>query len=63
MGATVHPRVNPELIDAARPSRHLAGDRWFVDETLWVPETVHTAVDLLLRRQRAAGMIRRWRFS
>src|SRR3954447_8005530 len=21
-----------ELIDAARPSRHLAGDRWFVDE-------------------------------
>ena len=23
----------PELIDAARPSRHVAGDRWFVDET------------------------------
>jgi hypothetical protein len=21
------------LIDAARPARHLAGDRWFVDET------------------------------
>jgi transposase, IS6 family len=29
VGATVH----PELIDAARPSRHVAGDRWFVDET------------------------------
>ena len=23
----------PELIDAARPSRHAVGDRWFVDET------------------------------
>ena len=29
MGAAVHPL----LIDAARPARHLAGDRWFVDET------------------------------
>ena len=26
-------RFTPELIDAARPSRHVAGDRWFVDET------------------------------
>src|SRR5919112_1500980 len=26
-------RFTPELIDAARPSRHIAGDRWFVDET------------------------------
>jgi len=23
----------PEFIDAARPCRHAAGDRWFVDET------------------------------
>jgi transposase, IS6 family len=23
----------PEFIDAARPARHVAGDRWFVDET------------------------------
>jgi transposase-like protein len=23
----------PEFIDAARPSRHAVGDRWFVDET------------------------------
>src|SRR5918995_4717013 len=29
VGAAVH----PELIDVARPSRHVAGDRWFVDET------------------------------
>jgi transposase, IS6 family len=26
-------QFTPLLIDAARPSRHLAGDRWFVDET------------------------------
>jgi transposase-like protein len=26
-------RFTPELIDAARPCRHQAGDRWFVDET------------------------------
>ncbi|GAA1293439.1 hypothetical protein GCM10009609_73040 [Pseudonocardia aurantiaca] len=26
-------RFTPELIDAARPCRHVAGDRWFVDET------------------------------
>ena len=26
-------RFTPLLIDAARPCRHLAGDRWFVDET------------------------------
>jgi transposase, IS6 family len=26
-------RFTPELIDAARPTRHVAGDRWFVDET------------------------------
>jgi transposase-like protein len=26
-------RFTPDLIDVARPSRHVAGDRWFVDET------------------------------
>jgi len=26
-------RFTPLLIDAGRPCRHLAGDRWFVDET------------------------------
>jgi transposase, IS6 family len=26
-------RFTPELIEAARACRHLAGDRWFVDET------------------------------
>jgi hypothetical protein len=32
-------------------------------DTLWVPETVPTTLDLLLRRQPATGMIRRWRSS
>jgi len=26
-------RFTPLLIDAARPARHVDGDRWFVDET------------------------------
>ncbi len=26
-------RFTPESVEAARPSRHLPGDRWFVDET------------------------------
>ena len=26
-------RFTPLLIDAARPRRHVPGDRWFVDET------------------------------
>ncbi len=26
-------RFTPQLIDAARPCRHVPGDRWFVDET------------------------------
>jgi hypothetical protein len=30
---------------------------------VWVPETMHTAVDLLLRRQSVTGMIPRWRYS
>jgi hypothetical protein len=28
---------------------------------LWVPETVHTAHDLLLRLRQESGMIRGWR--
>jgi transposase, IS6 family len=27
-------RFTPLLIDAARPCRHVPGDRWFVDETV-----------------------------
>jgi len=28
-------RFTPLLIDAARPCRHVPGDRWFADETSW----------------------------
>ena len=42
-------RFTPLLIDAARPVRHLAGDRWFVDETYvkvsGVRSYVYRAVD------------------
>jgi IS6 family transposase len=42
-------RFTPLLIDAARPARHVAGDRWFVDETYvkvsWVWRYVYRAVD------------------
>jgi hypothetical protein len=31
--------------------------------TLWVPETMQTGVDLLLRRRSVTGMTRRWRYS
>jgi IS6 family transposase len=42
-------RFTPFLIDAARPCRHVAGDRWFVDETYvkvaGVRRHVYRAVD------------------
>jgi transposase-like protein len=53
----------PELIDAARPSRHAVGDRWFVDETyvkvngVWrhVYRAVYQhgqAIDVIVSKQR-----------
>ena len=44
------------VIEHSRRRVHLAGIT-----ALWVPETVHTAVDLPLCRQPATGMIHRWR--
>ena len=38
-------RFTPEFIEAARPCRHVPGDRWFVDETY---VKVAGAVDLPL---------------
>jgi IS6 family transposase len=42
-------RFTPLVIDAAWPARHVAGDRWFVDETYvkvsWVWSYVYRAVD------------------
>ncbi len=33
-------RFTPWLIDAARPCRHVPGDRWFADETSWESQGV-----------------------
>jgi transposase-like protein len=47
-------RFTPDLIDAARPSRHVAGDRWFVDETTllrWERASRLLAVEALFRWQ------------
>jgi hypothetical protein len=41
----------PEFIDAARPSRHASGDRWFVDET---NVKGRRPLDLLVPRCRSA---------
>jgi transposase-like protein len=42
-------RFTPELIDAAHPSRHAVGDRWFVDDTYvkvsGVSRYVYRAID------------------
>jgi len=48
-----------EADDRAIPG-HWEGDL-IAGPQLWVPETVLTAVDLLLRRPSEPGMIRRWR--
>jgi transposase-like protein len=64
-------RFTPELINAARPSRHGVGDRWFVDETyvkvagVW--RYVYRAVDqhgqvidVLVSRRRDIASARRF---
>jgi transposase-like protein len=59
----------PEFIDAARPARHSAGDRWFVDETyvkvsgrwcyLYRAIDQHgQVIDVLLSRRRNAAAAR-----
>jgi hypothetical protein len=56
-------RFTPELIDAARPGRHVAGDRWFVDETYL---NVAGAVDVpgpLICLSSGAGSTRRPRWD
>ena len=62
-------RFNPLLIDAARPVRHLAGDRWFVEETyvkvagVWrylyrVVDQHGQVIDVSLSRRRDIGSAR-----
>jgi transposase-like protein len=63
--------VTPEFIDAARPARHAAGDRWFLDEThvkvagrwayLYRAVDEHgQVIDVLVSTRRDAGAARRF---
>jgi transposase-like protein len=45
-------RFTPEFIEAARPGRHVPGDRWFVDETHL--KVVGKSINHLYRGCRAA---------
>jgi hypothetical protein len=58
-------RFTPQLVDAARPSRHSGGDRWFVDETylkvsgVWkylyrAVDQFGQVIDVMLRRPSTA---------
>jgi hypothetical protein len=53
----------------AHQLREVAGDSALAEgikvvaRTLWVPETVHRACDLLLHVRQEPGMIHRWRFG
>ena len=64
-------RFTPELIDAARPSRHTVGDRWFVDETyvkvagVWryvyrAVDQQGQVIDVLVSRHRDVASARRF---
>jgi transposase-like protein len=47
-----------EFIDAARPARHAAGDRWFVDEVRHEAPRIRVGVRDLHRRAVAAGRLK-----
>ena len=51
-------RFTPLLIDAARPCRHVPGDRWFADETSWESQGV---APWILRVEPAGCGLSRWR--
>jgi transposase-like protein len=64
-------RFTPLLIDAARPCRHVPGDRWFVDETYvkvngrWVYlyraiDQYGQVIDMLVSRKRDLATTRRF---
>src|ERR1700738_276307 len=64
-------RFTPQLIDAARPSRHSSGDRWFVDETylkvsgIWkylyrAVDQFGQVIDVMLSEKRDAKAARRF---
>ena len=47
-----------EFIDAARPARHAAGDRWFVDEVRHEAVWIRVGVRDLRLRAVAAGRLK-----
>src|ERR1700730_11585110 len=61
-------RFTPQLVDAARPSRHSGGDRWFVDETYvkvsgewrYLYRAVGQVIDVVLSERRDAPAARRF---
>jgi transposase-like protein len=64
-------RFTPLLIDAARPCRHLVGDRWFVDETyvrvggVWryvyrAVDQFGQVIDIFVSQRRDLGAARRF---
>jgi len=53
-------RFTPLLIDAARPCRHVLGDRWFADETSWESQGVAARI---LRVGPAGCRLSRWRVT
>jgi IS6 family transposase len=64
-------RFTPQLVDAARPSRHSGGDRWFVDETYvkvsgeWrylyrAVDQFGQVIDVMLSQRRDAQAARRF---
>ena len=64
-------RFTPRLVDAARPCRHAAGDRWFVDETYlkvsgtWkylyrAVDQFGQVIDVMLSQRRGAQAARRF---
>ena len=51
-------RFTPLFADAARPLRHAAGDRWFVDEVRHEALRIRVGVRDLHRRAVAAGRLK-----
>jgi len=51
-------RFTPLFADAARPCRHAAGDRWFVDEVRHEALRIRVGVRDLHRRAVAAGRLK-----
>jgi hypothetical protein len=63
MLSSSHPKIHEPLAVGVSPPPTDQRQRQNCETrvALWVPETLHTPSDLLLRRYRRPGMIPRWR--